>query len=381
LEQQINCEGCGADLVYKPGAQGLTCKYCDHFMAFTEEASSNDANTELDLEHYLNTFEDDSALVEQHLVKCNGCGAETAFDEHQQSGACPFCDAALAVKQAHTKKTIKPKGLLPFDIERTEARNNFKAWLQKLWFAPTALKKQVTQHDRFKGVYLPFWTYDCDTHSRYTGQRGTYYYVTVNGRDKDGRPTSRQERRTRWSMTSGSVGCAFDDILVPATKSLPNDKLTALAPWDLHKLVDYKDEYLSGFIAETYQVDLKQGYQTAKIEMDDRIRDRIKRDIGGDQQRILSVSTRYHSATFKHILLPVWASSYRYRDKLYQVLVNARTGEVQAQRPWSWIKIAATVVTVLAIAGGGFALIQMHNSSDGDGEARPLYEREGSQRF
>ena len=28
------------------------------------------------------------------------------------------------------------------------------------------------------GVYVPFWTFDADTASRYTGQRGEYYYET-----------------------------------------------------------------------------------------------------------------------------------------------------------------------------------------------------------
>ena len=359
MELEVKCEACGADVAYKPGTKGLTCSYCNHTMEFENPDSTLEAHNELDLNEYLAHFDENSQHVERYLVSCKSCGAETELESNQQSSSCPFCDTPLVVTQAHTKSLIKPKGLLPFKVERKEARKNFSTWLSSLWFAPNDLKKQITKHDKFKGIYLPYWTYDCDTFSVYTGQRGDYYYVTVEGRDKDGNPTSRQERRTRWRFVSGSVRYNFDDVLVPASKSLPNDKLNALEPWDLPGLVDYKDEYLSGYVTESYQVDLRQGYKVAQGIMDDRIRDRVRQDIGGDEQRIITVNTSYSSATFKHILLPVWVSAYRYKDKLYQLLVNARTGEVQGQRPWSWIKITLLTLVILGVSGGLFYYAQL----------------------
>jgi hypothetical protein len=75
----------------------------------------------------------------------------------------------------------------------------------------------------------------------------------------------------------------------------------------------------------------------------------IREDIGGDHQRIHSVKTRYENIMFKHLLLPVWLSAYRFRERVYRFLVNARTGEVQGERPYSWVKIA---LLVLGIIGG-----------------------------
>jgi hypothetical protein len=77
----------------------------------------------------------------------------------------------------------------------------------------------------------------------------------------------------------------------------------------------------------------------------------IRQDIGGDHQSIDSVRTRFHDITFKHVLLPVWISAYRYRGRVFRFLVNARTGEVQGARPWSAIKIALAVVVALILAG------------------------------
>jgi len=86
--------------------------------------------------------------------------------------------------------------------------------------------------------------------------------------------------------------------------------------------------------------------------MDKTIRQLILKDIGGDEQRIHSTNTSYADITFKHLLLPIWISAYNFNNKVYRFLVNARTGEVQGERPWSWIKITLFVLMILAIVGG-----------------------------
>ena len=106
-------------------------------------------------------------------------------------------------------------------------------------------------------------------------------------------------------------------------------------------------------MCESYDTDLKTGYQEAKVIINDGVRAEVLRDIGGDEQRISSIKTDYQNPTFKHILLPVWASAYRYKDKVFQVLVNARTGEVQGERPWSWVKIGSLVLSIVGVIGAG----------------------------
>jgi hypothetical protein len=149
---------------------------------------------------------------------------------------------------------------------------------------------------------------------------------------------------------SGGVDNSFDDVLVIATQALPEKYVDALEPWDLKDLLPYGDEYLSGFVAQSYQIDLPQGFDQAKQVMAESIEETVRQDIGGDHQRISSVSTRYHDITFKHILLPVWVSAYRYQEQTYHFLVNARTGEVQGERPYTRIKIPLTVLVGLILA-------------------------------
>ena len=170
------------------------------------------------------------------------------------------------------------------------------------------------------------------------------------------RTDTEQVQRTRWYPASGWVHLGHDDVLVPAASSLPSKLQERLEPWDLHALVPYSDDYLAGFVTEGYQMELDEGFDDAKGRMQPRIDQAINRDIGGDEQRIHSKSSSYDEITFKHVLLPLWISSYRYADRSYRFLINARTGEVAGERPWSVWKIVGTILLVVAvIAGAVFA--------------------------
>jgi hypothetical protein len=201
------------------------------------------------------------------------------------------------------------------------------------------------------GIYVPYWTYDAQTRSQYTGQRGTEY--TVNRTVMvDGKPQVRTEIRVRWSNVRGRVQRFFDDVLVLASKSLPRKYTEGLEPWDLSQLAPYQPKYLAGFRAEAYTVDLETGFADARQKMDRVIERDIKFDIGGDRQRISSVDTDVSAVTFKHVLLPVWMAAYKYRGQSYRFVVNGQSGRVQGERPYSAWKIAGAVVLGLIVAAG-----------------------------
>jgi hypothetical protein len=113
---------------------------------------------------------------------------------------------------------------------------------------------------------------------------------------------------------------------------------------------------LAGHFARTYEVELEEGFALAKKIMEAAIHSETKRRIGGDEQRVHSINSRFDAITFKHLLLPLWLLVYRYKDKSYRVFINAGTGEVQGERPYSWVKILFAVLAGLAVATGIFAL-------------------------
>jgi hypothetical protein len=285
-------------------------------------------------------------------VQCNSCGAIVTFVPPEVARECDFCGAKIVAQPKSADPTLAPEAVLPFRITHPQATAAVRQWLSSRWFAPNALKRFASP-EAIDGVYLPFWTYDTHTTSYYTGQRGEYYYETESYTERDAQGNSvqktRQVRKTRWYSASGSVARWFDDLLVPATRSLSPARLYALEPWDLGELKGYEPAYLSGYKAQRYQVELAQGFEEAKTLAARVIEGDVRRDIGGDEQRITNVTTHYSAITFKHILLPVYAGAYRLNQKVYQIVINGRTGEVQGDRPYSVLKITLFVITLLIV--------------------------------
>lgn len=350
--RRFPCPGCGADLVFEPKDGTLTCPYCGRKEAIP---ASSAQVVERSYEAYLHPRAGQLARLSEAAleVQCAGCGATVSFEPPEVAGSCPFCGALLVAQPKAADPLVAPEAVLPFRVPQRDATASIRRWLGTRWFAPNALKKQARQ-DAIGGVYLPFWTFDAHTTSHYTGQRGEYYWETEHYTETDAQGNtarrSRQVRKTRWYPASGTVSRWFDDVLIAATRALPRPRLDALEPWDLTALTPYEPGYLSGYKAQRYQVDLAEGFDRAREVMARQIEGDVRRDIGGDEQRIHDIRTAYAAITFKHLLLPVWISAYRYQGKVYQTMVNARTAEVQGDRPYSVWKITFFVLFLIAVA-------------------------------
>ena len=345
------CSSCGADLVFEPGDGFLTCPYCGHKEAIRQGIEQVE---EQSFERHLRTGpEQMGKLADNALeVQCQSCGAKSIFTPPEVAGRCDFCGVKIVAQPKSADPILAPGGVLPFCITQQQASAELSHWLSSRWFAPSSLK-QFAEREAIHGVYIPYWTYDTNTTTDYTGQRGEHYYVTETYYERDARGNqvarTRQVRHTRWYPASGTVSASFDDVLIAATQSLPPNRLADLEPWDLQELKSYDPAFLSGFRAQRYQVDLAQGFELAKEVIAPSIEGDVRNDIGGDEQSISELSTRYSETNFKHLLLPIYAGAYRYNGRLFQILVNGRTGEIQGDRPFSVWKIALLVAGVLLI--------------------------------
>ena len=346
--KQFPCAVCGADVVWDPELGAQRCANCG---ATAAAPTPRSVVRERDFASWARSAVREDQLQEVLVVRCADCGGETTFRENVVAGRCAFCASPIAA-QAVSRKLIKPAALLPFRIGREQALERFGNWIRSRWFAPNALKRlAVADFGQLRGVYIPFWTYDAATTTAYTGERGDDYQTTETyTTQENGRTVTRTRivTRTRWSHASGTVENSFDDVLVCASGSIPQPIVRRLEPWDLEAVVPYADEYLAGFESESYQVDLAAGLEAAKEIMRGEIHRTICADIGGDHQRVTSADTAYRDISFKHLLLPLWLCVYRFRDRVFRFVVNARTGEVQGERPWSWIKITLLVLLVAA---------------------------------
>ena len=345
------CSSCGADLLFEPGEGSLKCPYCGHTEVIPQSAEEVQ---ERSFERYLKISPEQlGSLATNALeVRCQGCGAKMIFTPPEVAGRCDFCGVQIVAQPMSADPIVAPSGLLPFHVTQKQASSELGQWLSSRWFAPSGLK-QFAERDAIHGVYIPYWTYDANTTTDYTGQRGEYYYDTETYYERDSQGNqvarTRQVRRTRWYGASGRVTAWFNDVLIAATNSLPPNRLAELEPWDLDSLRSYDPAFLAGFRAQRYQVGLSEGFALAKEVMAPTIERDVRNDIGGDEQRIDALSTEYDEITFKHLLLPVYAGAYRYNGKLFQILVNGRTGEVQGERPYSIVKVGLLVIGILLL--------------------------------
>ena len=220
---------------------------------------------------------------------CKACGAESVYDALEISAECPFC-GSNQVMEASDQNTLAPGGVVPFQVSDKQASDLFKNWIRRKWFCPK-LAKESAKAKHFKGIYLPFWTFDAMTTSSYRGEFG---------RDRVKKKSNGETRvETTWHPVKGSYEEFFDDELICATTNHNQSMLMGLEPYHTAENKTYRPEYVAGFGAERYAVG--------------------------------------------------WISSYKYKEKVYQFMVNGQTGKVSGKTPISIPKIVITGIAVVLI--------------------------------
>ncbi len=353
------CEACGGELHFDIATQLLKCQHCGNTHELVE--LSGDVE-ERDLREALALLRERKQTAPQFLadekeIVCQNCGGHTTFTGSLTADRCPYCATPIQRDDVHDAPERLPvDGLLPFAVDDEHAAELIEKWIKSRWFAPSEFK---TYHrtGSFSSVYMAYFTYDADTFTLYSGQRGDNYTVTVGHGDN-----RRTEVRTDWTFVRGSVRNSFDDIPIFANEGLDRNKVAKLEPWPTETARPYSAEYVAGHLCRTYDQDVEQCLPAATQQMERAIQETVRRDIGGDQQRISSLDVNWQKMTYKHVLLPIWLLTVIYQQRPFQVYINGVTGEVHGARPYSKVKIAVAVVIALILltviivaisAGGG----------------------------
>ncbi len=345
-ELKKSCINCGAELKYKPGTTNISCEYCGH-----EESIEIDENgfMELELHPYLQEMGAQKHSEEISMLHCKNCGANQHVEENYKSLHCVYCSMPLVIEDAYKEEWILPGAVLPFQIAKEQSFRIFKKWVSRLWWAPNKLKKAALDPQFTKGLYLPYWTFDAQLLASYTGQRGEYYYETRRVRNAQGKMVTQRVRKTRWYPASGEVFGFVDDTLIKASNQKKGRVPHKIARWNLKLLQPFNSSFLSGFVTEKYTIPLKQGHLQSKEVARDIATRWCRQDIGGDTQRVTSMDMQLSEETFKHILLPVYVSAYRYKGKEYNFFINGENGEISGSRPYSFWKIFLAMMAVVLL--------------------------------
>jgi DNA-directed RNA polymerase subunit RPC12/RpoP len=340
------CGNCGASLTWNPDTDALTCEHCGHRVAVPRADAAI-------VERPLAAAGESARGLGAHelAVRCGNCGAVVELAPAATTAACAFCGSSQVTAQASNRNALRPESLIPLDVGRAAVEQGFRRWIGGLWFRPAALKA-VRAFDAI-GVYVPGWTFDARVHSDWSADAGHYYWTTELVPVMRGgklRMEMRRVRKIRWVPAWGARDDTYDDVLVHASKGVPDGLLRELGAFDLRALVPYRPEYLAGWRAEEYQVDLEQAWERARSSIVASQERRCAGDVPGDTHRNLRVRNEISDVRWKHVLLPVWTLTYRYGGKPYTVLVHGQTGLVRGRAPLSWIKIAAAASAVIAAA-------------------------------
>ena len=342
-ETDKKCPQCGGVMDFDPNIGGMACPYCGYEEEIVKEAASA---AELDFESAEKTENCDWGAQKKQII-CKSCGAETIYDALDVASECPYC-GSNQVMEAADENTLAPGGVVPFAITNEQASANFKQWIGKKFFCPK-LAKQSAEPDAFTGIYLPYWTFDTDTTSRYSGRYG----IDRTERYKDSDGNVQEKTVTDWHRTSGIFKLAIDDELVQGSERHDSAMLKGLEPFETEKNVPYKPEYVAGFVAERYSVGLKAAWEKAKASISGKIKskitNKIRDDYNADHVKDVKVSTKFEKITYKYLMLPIWCSSFKYQDKVYQFMVNGQTGKVYGKTPVSVGKIILVIAIVLFV--------------------------------
>jgi len=275
-------------------------------------------------------------------MACQNCGAVSTIAAADLSYTCPFCGSNKVLQRQAPQDVLRPRFVIPFKIEAAACDQTARQWLGSSWMVPADLRER-SRLGGFKGIYLPYWTFDADTRADWQAevghQRTERYYQ--NGEWKE---------RTviEWRHEAGRASLSFDDLLVPGTDKLSRLLLEQIGSFDLNGLCPYESKYLAGFQAQAYDVPLEKAWEGGRQRMREQTRQACLGQASTSRVRNLRMELDFASEEWRYILLPVYVMAYAYSGKTYQAMINGQTGAIAGQRPVDWNKIWLVIAVLLA---------------------------------
>lgn len=333
------CPNCGATVTYDPASLSMTCEYCGYHKELPKPEEGSRATQEMDFNSAKLRTSKDWGSQKKNIV-CQNCGGSAMYDMTTTANTCPFCGSTSVMPVDDDEDVMAPGGVVPFEISREKAAELFKAWLKHKLFAPNAAKKGCEAKE-FNGIYLPYWTFDTQTTSSYSGSYGKDY------KDKEGKT------HTRWYNCSGVYDEFIDDQVVYASTKTNDSNIKAVSQFNFEKLRDYDPQFIAGFAAERYSLGLDDGWVAAQELIQRRLKSNIETTIRNryraDRVRNVRLATSYDNITFKYLLAPIWISNFKFKDQVYNFVVNGQTGRIAGKSPVSPFKVAIAILIAIAV--------------------------------
>jgi hypothetical protein len=293
-------------------------------------------------------------------LSCTGCGAVVDVEAGQRTTACIYCATPGVVEKPRRAGVPEPVFVLPFVVGREVALKALAQWRKsRNIFARSAirsLKAVGVAVESMRGVYVPAYLYSCVATSNYQARIGENYTetetytTTVNGKSVT---RTRTVVKTEWRDLSGTHARYVNDVVVTASKGIPNSELDRIEPFDLRGLRRMDPSVLPGWIAEEASLDAAECMEMARKEALAEVGASLSKFMPGDTHAGLTFNTHFDREGADLVMVPIWVLALRWHPQkpALRILINGESALVGGDAPLSPIKIAVTVVTGLAVAG------------------------------
>lgn len=345
---EYKCPCCGAGLSFGENTQKLTCAYCDNTFSLEAVQAYQDSLNQSDAAEFMwdDTEPAQWSGVERESIRafvCPSCGGEIMTDENTAATFCPYCENPT-ILPSRLSGDIRPDAVIPFKTSKADAQAAFA----KLCKGKPLLPKLFTEQQRLEkitGMYVPFWLYDCAS-----DLDGTYRATRISHWSD----SKYDYTRTEHFLLTRSAEAEFTGIPMDGSSKMENGLMESIEPYDYSQLVDFNTAYLSGFLADKYDVEAKQGQERVKQRVSQTMDAMLSGTLAGYATVVPAskqVTVNHGKATYA--LLPVWILNTRYRDKLYTFVMNGQTGKMTGsfpicpKRTAAWFAGICAGVTVL----------------------------------
>lgn len=312
------CPACGAKITFNPENQKWDCEYCGSKFTLEEMKKYENASTE-EANSVDKSFE---KLEDMDIYRCKNCGAEVIADDTVTATFCVYCGSTAILKNK-ILDGIAPTKIIPFKKVKEDAISAFKGLSKGKPLMPKFFNKEQNIN-KISGVYIPFWAYDLNI----TGN------IEFNATDIKvwSDFNYRYVKTDRFLAKRGGV-MSFNRILVDGSSRFSDDLMDSLEPFNYNDLVDYNHAYLSGFLAEKYDIDSNEAIKRANTRAMNTAVDVMRDSVTHQNVGVASNNLDVHKKNCDYILLPVWMVNVKYNDKNYTFAMNGQTGEIVGDIP------------------------------------------------
>jgi len=325
---EYKCPSCGGSIEFNSKTQHMKCPYCgsefdvdtlkDMDDAISDEVSQEDLEWKKNFKEWSNEDSKDMSVY-----RCESCGGEIIADYTTSATTCPYCGANVVMK-GQFYGDLKPSFLIPFKIDKKTAIEGLQRHLKGKFFLPQAFKDE-NHIDEIKGVYVPFWVFNCNA-------SGDVKYKASNIRYWSDSDYEYTETTTYLVSRYGDV--AFEKIPVDGSTKMPDDLMESIEPYDACDIMDFQTAYLAGYIAQRYDVTSEQSIQRANERVKTSVEEAFRSTVRGyDSVEVSSSVVKTYNSTVDYALYPVWLLNTSWNGDIYTFAMNGQTGRFVGDLP------------------------------------------------